>query len=75
MALMKDENSDVILLHLYQQEDENKCVAVDIVSVSSVLLVKEPCLKVMTDGRYGSRADHRPDVIHLKRDDDKLPQG
>lgn len=74
MALMEDENRDVILLQLYQHEDENKRAAVDIVNIGTVLLVKEPYFKVMGDGEYGLRADHLSDVIQLKREDGRIPQ-
>lgn len=74
MAVMEDENEDVILLHLYQQEDESDRSAADIINIGTVLLVKEPYFKVMGDGEYGIRVDHRSDVIHLKRDDARIPK-
>ena len=42
MAIVEDENGDVIMLQLYQQEDESARAAADIVNVSTILLVKEP---------------------------------
>lgn len=74
MAVMEDENEDVILLQLYQQEDESDRSAADIISVGTVLLVKEPYFKVMGDGEYDIRVDHLSDVIHLKRDDVRIPK-
>lgn len=74
MAVMEDENRDIILLQLYQQEDESNRSATDIVNVGTVLLVKEPYFKVMGDGEYGIRVDHLSDVIHLKRDDSRIPR-
>ena len=74
MAVMEDENGDVILLQLYQQEDEGNRAAADIVNVGTILLVKEPYFKVMGDGEYGLRVDHLSDVIHLKRDDARIPK-
>lgn len=74
MAVMEDENEDAILLQLYQQEDESDRSAADIISVGPVLLVKEPYFKVMGDGEYGIRVDHLSDVIHLKRDDVRIPK-
>lgn len=73
MAVMEDENGDVILLQLYQQEDESNRSPTDIVNVGTVLLVKEPYFKVMGDGEYCIRVDHLSDVIHLKRDDARMP--
>lgn len=72
-ALVEDENRDVILLQLYQQEDEDTREATDIVSVGTILLVKEPYFKVMADGEYGLRVDHLSDVIHINGEDPKIP--
>lgn len=66
MAVMEDENGDVILLQLYQQEDERNRAAADIIKVCTILLVKEPYFKVMGDGEYGLRVDHLSDVILLE---------
>jgi hypothetical protein len=74
MAVMEDKNGDVITLQLYQQEDEGKRAAADIVNVGTILLVKEPYFKVMGDGEYGLRVDHLSDVIHLRRDDARIPK-
>lgn len=74
MAVMEDENEDVVLLQLYQQEAESDRSAADIINVGTVLLVKEPYFKVMGDGEYGIRVDHLSDVIHLKRDDARIPK-
>jgi hypothetical protein len=73
MALMEDENGDVIMLQLYQQEDEDTRAAADIVDVGTLLLVKEPYFKVMGHGKYGLRVDHLSDIIHLERDDARIP--
>lgn len=74
VAVMEDENEDVVLLQLYQQEAESDRSAADIINVGTVLLVKEPYFKVMGDGEYGIRVDHLSDVIHLKRDDARIPK-
>lgn len=73
MAVMEDENGDVVMLQLYQQLDEVERAAADIVNVGTILLVKEPYFKVMGDGEYGLRVDHLSDIIHLKRDDARIP--
>lgn len=70
---MEDENEDVILLQLYQQGDESGRSSAAIISAGTVLLVKEPYFKVMGDGEYGIRVDHLSDVIHLKREDVRIP--
>lgn len=74
MAVMEDENDHVVLLQLYQQEDESHRSATDIVNVNTVLLIKEPYFKVMGDGEYGLRVDHLSDVIQIKRDDARIPK-
>lgn len=74
LALMEDEKDDVILLQLYQQEDEDTREATNIVNVDTILLLKEPYFKVMGDGDYGLRVDHLSDVIHIDKDDTKIPQ-
>lgn len=73
MALMEDEKGDVVLLQLYQQEDEDARRATDIVNVGTILLVKEPYFKVMGDGDYGLRVDHLSDVVYLKKGDTMIP--
>lgn len=74
MALMEDEKGDVILLQLYQQEDEDTRKAADIVNVGTILLVKEPYFKVMGDGEYGLRVDHLSDVIYVDKYDTRIPE-
>lgn len=74
MALMEDGNGDALLLQLYQQEDEDIRPADNIVTVGTILLIKEPYFKLMSDGDYGLRVDHLSDVVHLKKDDDRIPK-
>lgn len=74
MAIMEDENDDVMMLQLYQQEDEGKRAAADIVKVGTILLVKEPYFKVMGDGEYGLRVDHLSDVLHVEKNDARVPK-
>lgn len=74
MAIMEDENEDVVMLQLYQQEDQSKRAASNVVNVGTILLVKEPYFKVMGDGEYGLRVDHLSDVIHIKKDVARIPR-
>lgn len=74
MAIMEDENGDVMMLQLYQQEDESKRAAADVVNVGTILLVKEPYFKLMGDGEYGLRVDHLSDVVQIKKDDARIPK-
>ncbi|KAL9077334.1 MAG: hypothetical protein Q9157_003370 [Trypethelium eluteriae] len=73
MALMEDKKDDVVLLQLYQQEDEISLEATKIVNIGTILLVKEPYFKVMGDGEYGLRVDHVSDVVHLKEGNTMIP--
>lgn len=73
MAVMEDENGDVLMVQLYQQEDEIKRAAADIVNIGTILLLKEPYFKIMGDGEYGLRVDHLSDVIHIRGNDARIP--
>ncbi|KAF1959181.1 hypothetical protein CC80DRAFT_467564 [Byssothecium circinans] len=74
MVLVEDERADVIMLQLYQQEEEKVREAADVVNVNTILLVKEPYFKVMASGEYGLRVDHLSDVIYVGRDDPRIPK-
>lgn len=74
MAVMEDETGDVLMVQLYQQEDEIKRAAAEIVNVGIILLIKEPYFKIMGDGEYGLRVDHLSDVIQIKGDDARIPK-
>ena len=74
MALMEDKNDDAILLQLYQQEAEETRPTHEIVTIDTILLVKEPFFKRMGDGEYGVRVDHLSDVVHLEGDDIRIPE-
>ena len=73
MVVVEDQNGDVLNLQLYQQEDEDNRKAADIINFGTVLLVKEPYLKVMGDGEYGLRVDHLSDVLYVDDDDERIP--
>lgn len=73
MAIVEDENRDVLMLQLYYQEKENERTAEDILKEGTVLIVKEPYLKMMSDGDYGIRIDHLSDIIYLPAYDERVP--
>ena len=73
MAIVEDETRDAIMLQLYYQEEENERAAGEILGEGVVLIVKEPYLKLMSDGDYGLRVDHLSDVIYLPKDDERVP--
>lgn len=74
MVMIEDENGNVILLQLYQQEDERNHAAANIVNVGTVLVVKKPYFKVMGDGKYDLCMNHLSDIIHLQRDNTRIPK-
>jgi hypothetical protein len=74
MAIVEDENKDVIMLQLYYQEEENERAAEEILEEGKFLIVKEPYLKLMSDGDYGIRVDHLSDVIYLPAHDKRVPK-
>lgn len=71
MTVVEDERGDVVMLQLYNQEKE---LSTDGRLVEgTVILVKEPYLKVMADGNYGMRADHLSDIRFLPGHDSLIP--
>jgi hypothetical protein len=73
MAIVEDEEKDVLMLQLYYQEPENERAAEEILGEGTVLIVKEPYLKLMSDGDYGIRVDHLSDVIYPSMYDERVP--
>ncbi|OJK04901.1 hypothetical protein ASPACDRAFT_49254 [Aspergillus aculeatus ATCC 16872] len=71
MAVVEDEAGDVVMLQLYNQE---KSLATDGRLVEgTVMVIKEPYLKIMADGDYGLRVDHLSDVRFLSDSDPLIP--
>lgn len=70
MPIVEDENRDVLMLQWYHQEEEYERTAEEILGEGTVVIVKEPYLKLMSDGDYGIRVDH---ISYLPEDDDRLP--
>lgn len=75
LVLVEDDCDDVIMLQLYQQDDDNVREATEIVDVGAILLVKEPYFKVMASGDYGLRVDHLSDVVHVNKHDSVVSNG
>lgn len=73
MVVMEDERDDVVMLQLYQQEDEKDRPARDVVGEKGVCIVKEPYFKLMANGDYGLRIDHVSDLIWLSETDGRVP--
>ncbi|KAF7588273.1 hypothetical protein BBP40_005927 [Aspergillus hancockii] len=71
MAVVEDERGDVLMLQLYNQE---KNLATDGRLVEgTVMLIKEPYLKMMADGDYGLRVDHLSDIRLIPDHDPLVP--
>lgn len=73
LVLVEDESRHVVVLQLYQQDDEETRAANDIVDVGTVMILKEPFFKVMASGEYGLRVDHPCDIIVIDEYDPKRP--
>jgi hypothetical protein len=72
-SLMEDEKGDVVLIQLYQQEEEPNRPATSVVKPGTVLLVKEPYFRATADGEYRLRVDHVSDVVCLTKDHLLMP--
>ena len=73
MAIVEDEKGDVLLVQLYHQEGGADGGAEDILVEGTVLILKEPYLKLTSDGNYGLRVDHLSDVVFLSANDERIP--
>ncbi|GAB1213361.1 hypothetical protein ATERTT37_002510 [Aspergillus terreus] len=71
MAIVEDEEGAVLMLQLYNQGQELS--GAQELMEGTVLIVKEPYVKVMADGDYGIRVDHVSDVMFLPECDDRIP--
>lgn len=71
MAIVEDEAGSVLMLQLYHQEQELS--GAQNLKEGTVLVVKEPYVKVMADGDYGIRVDHLSDVWFIPEFDDLVP--
>lgn len=73
IMIVEDEKGNGVMLQLYQQEDTEYALAEDITQLGGVCIVKEPYLKIMSNGEYGLRVDHVTDIVWLAQDDDRVP--
>lgn len=60
MAIVEDEDGEVLTLQLYNQGDDLS--GAQDIRQGTVIVVKEPYVKVMADGNYSIRVDHLSDV-------------
>ncbi|KAL5336632.1 hypothetical protein BJX70DRAFT_409815 [Aspergillus crustosus] len=71
MAIVEDEAGDVLMVQLYNQEEElgtnGRLIE------GTMILIKEPYLKVMADGDYGLRVDHLSDIRFVPEHDILVP--
>ncbi|KAK0726200.1 hypothetical protein B0T21DRAFT_371164 [Apiosordaria backusii] len=72
MAIVEDERGEVLLLQLYHQVDTTPRPE-DILAPGTVLIIKDPYLKLTADGGHGLRADHVSDIVFLPAHDDRIP--
>jgi len=74
IVIAEDDQNDVSILQLYQQDREDVREATDVVDVGTILLVKEPYYKVTAMGDYSLRVDHVSDIVHVDKNDSKIPK-
>ncbi|KAL4920601.1 hypothetical protein BDW62DRAFT_176862, partial [Aspergillus aurantiobrunneus] len=71
MTVVEDEAANVLMLQLYNQEEG--LVTDGRLVEGTVMIVKEPYLKIMSDGDHGLRVDHLSDVTFLSAHDSRVP--
>lgn len=69
-AVVEDEDGEVVVVHLHHQADDG---GEPVVLEGTVMILKEPFLKVMMDGSPALRVDHPSDVVFLPADDRRVP--
>lgn len=70
-AIVEDESEDIITVQLFYQEASR--AHEHGFGKGSILVVKEPYLKLMDDGHSGIRVDHPSDVKYLSAGDARTP--
>ncbi|KAK2805127.1 hypothetical protein FQN50_006372 [Emmonsiellopsis sp. PD_5] len=71
MAIVEDEGGDIFIFQLYNRDKELS--ADGYLTEGTVMIVKEPYLKVTSDGSFGFRVDHLSDVSFLPDHDPRIP--
>ncbi|KAJ5312810.1 hypothetical protein PENANT_c007G08348 [Penicillium antarcticum] len=71
MVIVEDEEESVLMLQLYNQGQELS--GRNDLNKGTVIVVKEPYVKVMSDGDYGLRVDHLSDVKFIPEFDSLVP--
>ncbi|KAJ5781090.1 TPR domain protein [Penicillium paradoxum] len=71
MAIVEDENGDVVLLTVYHHLAEHSLDS--LLCEGTILVVKEPYLKINADGGYGIRVDHFSDIMVIPEQKDLVP--
>lgn len=69
MAIVEDERGDVLMVQLYHQGDDRE----PLIREGTIMILKEPFLKVTLDRNYGLRVDHLSDVVLLPANDERIP--
>jgi len=65
MAIVEDGNEECVHLQLYHREDQVERPLTDILNEGMIMVIKEPCFKANSNGKYGVRVDHVSDVLWL----------
>lgn len=70
-SVVEDESGDVMLLELHYQDRQRDVE--DIAKKGTVLVVKEPYLRLDANGGHGVRVDHLSNLIRLPEYDERIP--
>ncbi|KAJ5698294.1 hypothetical protein N7462_000299 [Penicillium macrosclerotiorum] len=70
-AIVEDEDDEVLTLELYNQK--NKLSSALNLPEGTILIVKEPYLRLLTENDYGLRVDHLSDIRFLPEFDNLVP--
>ena len=71
MAIVEDEDSNVLMLQLFNQQKELS--GTEDLTEGTIIVVKEPYVKVMADGDHGIRVDQLCDVKLIPEFDNLCP--
>ncbi|KAL4965469.1 TPR domain protein [Aspergillus stella-maris] len=71
MLIVEDEVGDVVKLTLYNQQED--LTTHGRLVEGTVMIIKEPYLKVAGDGGHAIRVDHISDIIFLSEHDSRVP--
>ncbi|PYH92661.1 TPR domain protein [Aspergillus ellipticus CBS 707.79] len=70
MAIVEDEQGNALILNVYNHEEQ---ALIETLQGVRTIIVKEPYLRLLSDGEFGLRVDHLSDIIYLPKCDPRVP--